>query len=195
MAGLCVYVLMRMKEPFDHAVKGHGATVLRVCVAVLGQGPDAEDVWSETFLAALRAWPEMEPDTNLEAWLVRVAQRRCIDVLRARARHAVPTDHETLDALRSRAADGSEIGPRDTGIWREVGRLPERQRLAVAYHYLGGLAHKETAELIGGNADSVRRASADGIRKLRSFYSGETTTKPAATYAEATKEDGGDTDG
>ena len=48
--------------------------------------------------------------------------------------------------------------------------LPERQRLAIAYHYLGGLPHAETAELIGGNATSVRRAAADGIKSLRRTY-------------------------
>ena len=48
--------------------------------------------------------------------------------------------------------------------------LPERQRLAVAYHYLGGLPHAETAELIGGSAQAVRRAAADGIKNLRQTY-------------------------
>ncbi|HEY9417932.1 MAG TPA: sigma factor [Pseudonocardia sp.] len=40
--------------PFDHVVTEHRPTVLRVCRALL-RGPDAEDAWSETFLAALRA--------------------------------------------------------------------------------------------------------------------------------------------
>jgi len=46
---------MKMKDPFEQAVKEHGETVFRVCRAVLGPSPDAEDAWSETFLAALRA--------------------------------------------------------------------------------------------------------------------------------------------
>ncbi len=53
-------------------------------------------------------------------------------------------------------------------LWDQVAALPERQRLAVAYHYLGGLPHAESAALIGGSAESVRRAAADGIRSLRS---------------------------
>ena len=136
-----------MKTPYETAVQRHGPTVLRVCCAVLGPGPDAEDAWAETFLAALTSWPDLAEDTNLEAWLVRVAHRKAIDVTRRRARHAVPTDD-----------------------------LPERQRLAVAYHYLGGLPHAETAALIGGSAEAVRRASADGIRALRrSFAAGDDT--------------------
>lgn len=58
---------MNMKEPFERAVEQHGATVLRVCRAVLGPETDADDAWSETFLAAMRAWPELPEDTNVEA--------------------------------------------------------------------------------------------------------------------------------
>lgn len=151
-----------MRIPFEQAVSRHGATVLRVCRAVLGVGADADDAWSETFLAALTAWPELEPDTNVEAWLVRVAKRKAIDVIRRRARHAMPT----ADLPDRPSALGNPDGI-EFDLWRAVAALPERQRLSVAYHYLGGLPHAETAELIGGTPDAVRRASADGIKQLR----------------------------
>lgn len=154
---------MTMHEPFEQAVRRHGATVLRVCRAVLGHGADADDAWSETFLAALRSWPDLDADTNVEAWLVRVAQRKAIDITRSRVRHAVSTDAvpERASPLGNPEQDGR------TGLWQEVAALPERQRQAVAYHYLGGLSHVETAELIGGSPDAVRRAAADGIKRLR----------------------------
>lgn len=156
---------MKMKEPFEQAVQRHGDTVLRVSRAVLGPGADADDVWSETFLAALRAWPDLPEDTNIEAWLVRVAQRKAIDVTRARARHAVPTDD-----IPERASRLGNPGDDEYTVWQAVAALPERQRLALAYRYLGGLEHAETAELIGGNAAAVRRAAADGLKKLRQNY-------------------------
>lgn len=156
---------MKMHYPFEQAVIRHGATVLRVCRAVVGFGADADDAWSETFLAALKAWPELDADTNVEAWLVRVAHRKAIDITRKRARQAIPTDvvPEQPSTLGNPGADEYQI-------WQAVAALPERQRLAVAYHYLGGLPHAETAELIGGSAQAVRRAAADGIKNLRQTY-------------------------
>ena len=156
---------MSMQTPFEQAVTEHGPTVLRVCRAALGPGPDADDAWSETFVAALRAWPDLPADTNVQAWLVRVAQRRTIDVLRARQRQPAPTDDLPQGV--------SSLGNPDTDhhdLWAAVAGLPERQRLALAYHYLGGLPHTETAALIGGTPAAVRRAAADGIRRLRSSY-------------------------
>ena len=148
-----------MKQPFQIAVERHGATVLRVCRATLGAGPDADDAWSETFLAALRAWPGIDEETNVEAWLVRVAYRKSIDITRARARRAVPLD---------RLPESPVSGDGEAFVWWDaVAALPERQRLAVACHYLGGLPHAETAELTGSTPAAVRRAAADGIAALR----------------------------
>ena len=151
-----------MRIPFETAVEQHGATVLRVCRVALGPGADADDAWSATFLSALKAWPELDDDANVEAWLVRIAQRRSIDVIRARQRQPAPV--ETVPERPS--ADGLP-GQGDPDLWAAVAALPERQRLAVAWHYVGGLPHTETAGIIGGTPAAVRRAAADGVANLR----------------------------
>ena len=154
-----------MNRPFEEVVREHGPTVVRVCRAVLGQGPDAEDAWSETFLAALKAWPTLEEDTNIEAWLVRVATRKAIDVTRARARHALPVaEVPEKDTTNTDPVEG------DQAVWDAVARLPLRQRQAITSHYIGGLSHAQTAELVGSSADAVRRAAAAGMKTLRAIY-------------------------
>jgi len=51
-----------------------------------------------------------------------------------------------------------------------VGRLPERQKQAVAYHYLAGLPYKDVAEIIGGSGEATRKAASDGIAALRTTF-------------------------
>ncbi|MGB3953767.1 MAG: sigma-70 family RNA polymerase sigma factor [Brooklawnia sp.] len=150
-----------MQVPFEQCVRQHGATVLRVCRAALGDGADAEDAWSETFLAALKGWPGLAADANVEAWLVRIAKNKTIDIIRARQRRPVPTGQ-----VPEPPPVPHTIG-RTPGVWALVAQLPEQQRLAVSYHYLGGLPHSETAQIIGSSPAAVRRASSDGIRTLR----------------------------
>lgn len=55
-----------MKQPFEEVVAEHGAPMLRVCHAVL-DAQDAEDAWSETFLSALRAYPQPPVDADVQA--------------------------------------------------------------------------------------------------------------------------------
>jgi RNA polymerase sigma factor (sigma-70 family) len=155
---------MDTKKPFESIVTEHSSTVLRVCRAVVGVH-DAEDAWAETFLAALRAYPDLPADANVEAWLVRIAHRKAIDIIRSERRRAVPVDEvpEGPSSLGIPDADQQEL-------WGAVKSLPPKQRRAVAYRYVAGLPYSEIAALIGGSADAARRAAADGISTLRSIY-------------------------
>lgn len=146
--------------PFEAVVELHGTTVLRVCRAVVGVA-EADDAWSETFLSALRAYPSLPDDANIEAWLVTIAHRRSIDVGRARSRRAVPTD--TI----AERADGNVRTDTDTDVTAALALLPDKQRRTVAYHYLAGLPYAEIAAIVGGTAEAARRAAADGIAALR----------------------------
>lgn len=149
--------------PFEQIVVEYRAVVWRVCRALLGP-VDAEDAWSETFVSALRAYPEWDCKLNVEAWLVTVARRRAIDVGRAKSRAPIP--FETLpEASENTAPDAS-----DPDLWDAVARLPAKQRQAVAYHYLAGLPHTEIAALLGNSPDAARRAAADGLNTLRKIY-------------------------
>ena len=158
---------MTGKQPFERVVAAYGATVLRVCRAVLG-GTDADDAWSETFLSALRAYPDLPADANVEAWLVTIAHRKAIDVTRAAARRAVPVA-ETPETVAAPATDPALDGD----LVGAMSALPPKQKQAVAYHYLADLPYTEVAVILGGSPDAARRAAADGIAALR-----RTITRP-----------------
>ncbi|MEU8634045.1 sigma-70 family RNA polymerase sigma factor [Amycolatopsis sp. NPDC048633] len=148
-------------KPFEQIVAEHGPMVLRVCRAVLGP-TDAEDAWSETFLAALKAYPELPAEANVQAWLVTIAHRKAIDVTRAQARRPLPVGEIPDRPGRTDEPDGD--------LWEALAKLPDKQRAAVAYHYLAGLPYREIAEITGGSADAARRAAADGVKTLRATY-------------------------
>jgi RNA polymerase sigma factor (sigma-70 family) len=156
-------------RPFEEVVARHGATVLRVCRAVVGP-VDAEDAWSETFLSALRAYPDLPEDANVEAWLVTIAHRRALDLGRARSRRAVPTE-----MLPEHADARADPATRDQDLWTAVQRLPDKQRHAVAYHHIAGLPFAEIAVILGNSPDAARRAAADGIKTLRKHYTEDAT--------------------
>jgi RNA polymerase sigma factor (sigma-70 family) len=151
-------------RPFEDVVADHGATVLRVCRAVVGP-VDAEDAWSETFLSALRAYPDLPADANIEAWLVTIAHRRSLDVGRARSRRPKPTD-----TMPERPAQHADPATRNHDLWTALSTLPPKQRQAVAYHHIAGLPFAEIAELLDNSPDAARRAAADGIKTLRKIY-------------------------
>ncbi len=152
------------RQPFEAVVARHGPTVLRVCRAVLGPTA-ADDAWSETFLAALQAYPDLPPDSNVEAWLVTIAHRKAVDQLRAESRRAIPI----ADLPEQPSRDGVP-GGWESDLWAALSALPLRQRQTVAYHYLAGLPYADVAKILGGSPAAARRAAADGIAALRKTY-------------------------
>ena len=138
--------------------------MLRVCRAVVGP-VDAEDAWSETFLSALRAYPDLPADANVEAWLVTIAHRRALDVGRARSRRPIPTDTlpERPPPRPTRRPATPTCGPPCSDCPTSSARpWPTTTSPACPF--------AEIADLLGNSPDAARRAAADGIKTLRKHY-------------------------
>lgn len=148
------------RAPFDRVVREHGPVVARICRAMLGATADSEDAWSDTFLAALAAYPKLPADAAIGPWLATIAYRKAIDVLRRRREIVTDELPETPSTIGVPGMD-------DLDLLRAVAALPVKQRACVTAHFLGGLPYAEVAGLVGGSADAARRAASDGISALR----------------------------
>lgn len=122
---------------------------------------DAEDCFQETFLAALRAYPQLDDDRNLRSWLLTIAHRKAIDHHRANGKQPLPIAE--LENLGGATAEPDL----DEGIWALVGGLPPKQRAAVALRYACDLPHAEIAAALGCSPEAARRSLHEGIKRLR----------------------------
>lgn len=152
------------KVPFEVVVREQGPTVLRVCRALHGH-TEAADVWSETFLSALRSYDELPADANVTAWLLTIARRRAVDEHRRRARRAEP--HGELPEPVTLDPDPVDV---QDPLLVAVAGLPPTQRAAVTYRYLADLGYDRIAQLLDSTPAAARRAAADGIASLRAQH-------------------------
>ena len=152
-------------QPFEQVVAEHGPTVLRVCSAIVGPS-DADDVWIDTFISAMRAYPQLPAGSNVRGWLVTIARHRSIDHLRAARRRPTPTDQvpERAGPNRDPVAD---VADDHAELRLALDTLGPKQRTAVIYRHLADLPYAEVARLMGISESATRRNAADGIGKLR----------------------------
>jgi RNA polymerase sigma factor (sigma-70 family) len=147
--------------PFQRFLDAYRNDVYRFLVASVGPH-DAEDCFQETFLAALRAYPRLTADDNLRGWVFTIANRKAIDVHRARTRQAaadVPDRASAPDRL-----DG------EPALWAEVRALPAKQRAAVVHRYVNDLAYADIGAVLGCSTDAARRSVHEGLKKLREVW-------------------------
>lgn len=134
----------------------------------IGDGPDAEDVTSETFERALRYRSTFDPRRgDPAAWLIGIA-RRCIADIAMQRREAATAE---LPEPLIDGHDDASLSRLDLAA--AVAQLDERDRELVALRYGGDLTARQIAELLDLKTNAVEVALHRALAKLRRELSAE----------------------
>jgi RNA polymerase sigma factor (sigma-70 family) len=147
--------------PFQELVDRHRADLYRFCVATAGPGA-ADDVFQDSWVAALRAYPKLRRTDNLRAWLFKIAQNKAIDQQRARARRPIPVEDPPEPPARPNPSPDHE-----PELWEAVRALPPKQRTAVFCRAVLGMPYAELAGLLDSSEEAARRNVFEGLKTLR----------------------------
>lgn len=148
-----------MIPPFQRFLDEHRDAVWRFAVASVGR-QDADDVFQETFLAAMNAYPRLRPSSNLRAWVLTIAHRKALDHHRARRRSPYLPGDLPEQSFHDDAAP-------DDRLWEQVRALPAKQRAAVTLRYAADLDHAAIARVLGCSPEAARRSVHEGLERLR----------------------------
>jgi RNA polymerase sigma factor (sigma-70 family) len=147
--------------PFQEFLDAHRSAVYRFLFVAVGPG-DVDDVFQETFLAALRAYPRLTDGRLLDRWIFRIASRKAIDHHRGVGRRAILSD----DVPDRPAADGAPVEP-DSELWTAVRALPPRQRVAVVHRHVFDRPYAEIGRLMGCTPEAARANVHQAVKRLR----------------------------
>jgi RNA polymerase sigma factor (sigma-70 family) len=138
----------------------------------LGDGPEAEDITSETFERALRYKKSYDQRKGEPvAWLLGIA-KRCIDGGWSTTEYAT----EDVDAVDS--SDLEEETIRRLTVARAVATLDERDRELVALRYGADLTARQIAELLGARTNAIEVALHRALARLRGILGEELDSEP-----------------
>jgi RNA polymerase sigma factor (sigma-70 family) len=114
-----------------------------------GSGCDADDVVQDALIRAYRGLRVTDRPMALRPWLYMIVRNRALDELRAPRRLDAYDDELRMRAVPE--ADPAQcFAERDEmrQIVAEIGRLPERQRMALVMREFDGRSHAETARAL-----------------------------------------------
>ncbi|MCR9245278.1 MAG: RNA polymerase sigma factor [bacterium] len=143
----------------------HGRSVRVLAAALVGHGPEADDVVQETWLAAMRRPPHHGRD--LRAWLAAIVRNVVRQSRRSRARQrrherAAPQSPEVQSPAQ--LVERADLQRR---IVAAVLALPEPTRATVLLRYFEGLSPPAIAEQHGVPLETVRTRLRRGLQRVR----------------------------
>jgi RNA polymerase sigma-70 factor (ECF subfamily) len=130
------------------------------CSQLAGDLNAAEDVVSETFLAAVRQIGRIDPDGGaFIGWLTGIARHKVADVRRGRIRIAavdaadLPDDAAPIQSAGPPAA--AEAAEARASVRSVMAAMDDQERLALEWKYIDGLSVREMADRLGRTEKAV----------------------------------------
>jgi RNA polymerase sigma-70 factor (ECF subfamily) len=136
---------------------------------LLAGAADADDAVQDALLKAHRALGRFRPDAPFRPWLLRIVANEALNRRRsAGRRRSLALRSATLTTADAATPDAQAIDHADRErLLENVQALPERLRVVVTCRYFLDLSERETAEVLGWPAGSVKSRLSRALTRLR----------------------------
>lgn len=183
-------LIMRCRDGDEEAwrllLARYEAYVYHLCFRISGSRDDALDLTQEALMKVLTGLNSYQTGLPFKPWLRRVTVNACLNCLRRHVPDIVSLEQPVAeDIVLGDTLAGDREGPESIAewrdareiIWREMERLPPRQRLVVALRHREGLSYEEIAAETGLPLGTVKtdlfRARQQVRRQLAGVYGWE----------------------
>ena len=144
----------------EELVMEYSNMLYKICIVILGNEQDAQDVLQDTFCRYIEKAIEFRDKEHEKAWLIKVATNRCRDIHRQRMRHP-RADIEEVTAY-------CEM-PEQSEALEALVRLPDKLKIVIYLHYIEGYKSAEISQMLGISVQAVKKRMQRGREELRSM--------------------------
>jgi RNA polymerase sigma-70 factor (ECF subfamily) len=159
-------VVERLKKgeesAFRELVETYQHMVFRVCMGVLHNSSDADDVTQEVFIEVFRSVQKFRSHAKISTWLYRIALNKSLNYMRDNRQHkrALQADGAGMEALSLHASERTPLEvlqekEKKEALEKAVDALPERQKKAFVLSKYEDLSNKEIARVMKLSVSSV----------------------------------------
>jgi RNA polymerase sigma-70 factor (ECF subfamily) len=143
----------------------YGADVRAIAFSICRDDDAAEDVAAETFAIAWRKVASLRSSDRLRPWLLRIATRQALQILRNRPRPP-HLDEASIDLhVHQQGFEPSSDTRLDLSA--AMFQLPPRTRAVIALRYVSDLSVDEISIVTGRSRNTIKTELRLGLRKLR----------------------------
>jgi RNA polymerase sigma-70 factor (ECF subfamily) len=127
---------------------------------------EAEDLTSQTFLAALEAFPQYRQDDHFAAWLFTIARSKVVDYYRRTPN--VPLEESMAPPFQSDPAGETEISQEKGILLRAIRELAEDEQELIRLRYVAELSFVEIAKALHKSEGATKKMLYRLLARLKS---------------------------
>ena len=162
---------------FEHLYQLHSRRVYALCLRMVGNPSDAEDLMQEAFLQLFRKIGTFRGESAFSTWLHRMTVNVVLMRLRKKSLPAASLE-ETTEPDEETGGPRKDIGAPDlrlsgavdrVNLERSIEKLPPGYRTVFVLHDVQGFEHNEIAGIMGcsvGNSKSQLHKARTRLREL-----------------------------
>jgi RNA polymerase sigma-70 factor (ECF subfamily) len=162
---------------FEHLYQLHSRRVYALCLRMVGNPSDAEDLMQEAFLQLFRKIGTFRGESAFSTWLHRMTVNVVLMRLRKKTLPAASLE-ETTEPDEETGGPRKDIGAPDlrlsgavdrVNLERSIEKLPPGYRTVFVLHDVQGFEHNEIAGIMGcsvGNSKSQLHKARTRLREL-----------------------------
>ena len=147
------------KVAYAGLVRACSGCVFAVCLVMLRESHDAEDVAQQALLKGLRNIKQLRDGEQFRAWISQIAKNLCIDFIRKRKR-----EQSALSQV-ARIKQGGE--KKHVELEGALAKLPEECRLVLMLYYFDGRSAESIAETLKISRAAVHTRLSRARKQLR----------------------------
>ena len=127
---------------------------------------DAEDLTSQTFLAALEAFPHYRWDGHFAAWLFTIARNKVVDYYRRRPN--LPLEESTVSFPHPDLAVETEISQQNGVLLHAIRELNEDEQELILLRYVAELSFVELGKVLHKSEGATKKMVYRLLARLKS---------------------------
>ena len=127
---------------------------------------DAEDLTSQTFLAALEAFPTYRRDGHFAAWLFTIARNKVVDHYRRTPN--LPLEELTVPPFHSDLAGEAELSQQRAVLMHALRALTDDEQELIRLRYVAGLPFVEIARALHKSEGATKKMLYRLLARLKS---------------------------
>lgn len=146
-------------DAYGEIVREYQSSVFNVCLRILGNTQEAEDLTQEAFLRAYRNIAHYDPSRPFGPWMRVLAANLCYNHLnKARLDQApLEDEREKLQEDHHQSPERLlELSQEHQDLYQKIWQLPENQRITLELRHFQGLTYQEMAAELNLPLNTVR---------------------------------------